>query len=76
MNIPDISISLKCLFCKSALSAEEGSEFQSGDMIECNECHEMNDYDSVLEVAKEEGMESMKKEVTKQIKSQFKNFFK
>lgn len=76
MDIPNINISLKCLFCKSVLTAEEGSGFQSGDLIECNECHEMNDYDSVLEVAKEDGVERMKQEVNKSIKSQFKDFLK
>ena len=63
MDIPDIKISLKCLFCKSDIMAEEGKQYQSGDMIECRECHEMNDYDSLMEVAKEVGLEKMKHEV-------------
>jgi hypothetical protein len=76
MDIPEIRISLKCLFCKSDLMAEEGKEYNSGDMIECLECHEMNDYDSLMEVAKEEGLERMKSEVNRAIKNKFKNLFK
>lgn len=56
--------------------AEEGKEYHSEDMIECFECHELNDYDSLMEVAKEEGLEKMKAEVNKTIKNEFKNLFK
>ena len=56
--------------------AEEGKEYQSGDMKECRECHEINDYDSLMEVAKEVGLERMKKEVDKALKNEFKKLFK
>ena len=76
MDIPEIRISLKCLFCKSDLMVEEGKDYMSGDMVECSECHELNDYDSLMEVAKEEGMEKMKVEVNKVLKNEFKDLFK
>ena len=56
--------------------AEEGKEYSSGDMIECTECHEMNDYESVMEIAKEEGLEAMKLEVNKALKNEFGKLFK
>ena len=76
MDIPDIRITLRCLFCKSDLTAEEGKFYQSGDMIECQKCSELNDYDSVMEVVKEEGMEKLKDEVNIALKDKFKNLFK
>ena len=39
-------------------------------------CGEDNDYDSVLEVAKEEGMEKMKGAVQDQLEKDFKGLFK
>ena len=44
MDIPEIRINLRCFFCKSDLKGEDGKEYCSGDMIECSECHELNDY--------------------------------
>lgn len=34
----------------------ESQKYQSGDMFKCSECGELNDYDSVLVVAKEQGI--------------------
>jgi phage FluMu protein Com len=70
------SIEVKCLFCDATLKSEDGQEYQSGDMIKCSECGELNDYDSVLEVAKEQGVELVKNELEKELKSKFKNLFK
>jgi len=49
----NFTIEVLCLFCHSTLTADEDMEFESGDLIKCNSCGEMNDYDSVVEVAKE-----------------------
>lgn len=65
-----------CLFCDSVLKVEEGKEYTSGDMIKCHECGEMNDYDSVLDIAKEKGVEMIKKNATKEIKTKLNNLFK
>ncbi|UXD87212.1 hypothetical protein [Thalassolituus hydrocarboniclasticus] len=70
------SIEVKCLFCDATLKTGEGLEHQSGDMIKCSECGELNDYDSVLEVAKEQGIELIKNELEKDLKSKLKNLFK
>ena len=70
------SVEVECLFCDAALKVEVGKEYQSGDMIKCSECGELNDYDSLLDVAKEKGMELVKVELEKELKSKFKNLFK
>jgi transcription elongation factor Elf1 len=74
----ELKAPLKCLFCGSPLVKQEGVEFNSGDLIKCNKCGESNDYDSVLEVAKEEGLASMKDVLYEQlqIQSKFKDLFK
>jgi hypothetical protein len=68
----ELKAPLKCLFCGSPLVKREGVEFNSGDLIKSN------DYDSVLEVAKEEGLASMKDVLYEQlqIQSKFKDLFK
>jgi len=70
------SIKVKCLFCDATLTTKEDQEYQSGDMIECSNCGELNDYDSVLDIAKEEGVQLVKDELEKELKSKFKNLFK
>ena len=76
MDIPEFTVNLKCLFCGSALTGPEGTEYHSGDLIKCAKCGEGNDYDSVLEVAKEEGTEKMKNAVQDQLQKQFEELFK
>lgn len=76
MNIPDRSIALKCLFCHSELKGPEDANYSSGDLIKCQECGEENDFDSVVEVAKETGIAEVKKEVEDQLAKAFKGLFK
>ena len=76
MDIPDFEVNLKCLFCGEVLEGPEDAEYRSGDLIKCAKCGEENDYDSVLEVAKEEGVEQVKKMVEEQLQKQFKGLFK
>ena len=76
MDMPDFTISLKCLFCGEALQGPENAEYQSGDLIKCTKCGEENDYDSVLEVAKEEGGVQVREMVEDALQRQFKGLFK
>ncbi|MCX4188351.1 hypothetical protein [Methylophaga sp. OBS4] len=76
MDIAPISVEITCLFCDSPLTGEEDANFESGDMIECAECGESNDYDSVLEVAKEKGMTKMTEKVQTAIEKEFSKLFK
>ncbi|MBD5770611.1 hypothetical protein [Marinomonas colpomeniae] len=70
------SIEVVCLFCDAPLRIEDNKEYQSGDMINCFECKELNDYDSVLDIAKEKGIKLAKDEFEKEINSSLKNLFK
>jgi hypothetical protein len=45
-------------------------------LIECTACGEHNDYDSLLQVAKEKGVEHIKKAVEEHIRHEFKDLFK
>lgn len=76
MDIPDLTVSLKCLFCGETLQGPEDAEYQSSDLIKCAKCGEENDYDSVLEVAKEEGVSQVKEIVEDELQKQFKGLFK
>lgn len=66
------SIDILCLFCHSSFHVEDGSEFFSGDMLECNSCGEFNDYDSLLEVAKERALDTLTKDWEQKLKNVFK----
>jgi hypothetical protein len=76
MDIPKLTVTLKCLFCGSPLEGPEDAHYNSGDLIQCTTCGEQNDFDSVLEVAKEEGMAKMKEAVQEQLHKEFKGLFK
>ena len=72
----NFTIEVLCLFCHSTLTADEDIEFESGDLIKCNSCGEMNDYDSVVEVAKEKAVEKVKTDVEEELSKTFNNLFK
>jgi phage FluMu protein Com len=72
----EFKITVRCLFCQAPLQAEEGADFSSGDMIKCQSCGELNDYDSVVDVAKEEGVEKVKTELENELKKSLKGLFK
>lgn len=76
MDIPAFEVTLVCLFCGAPLKGPEDAEYFSGDLIECRQCGEQNDYDSVLEVAKEKGMEHVKETAEEQLRNKFKDLFK
>ncbi|OEF20695.1 hypothetical protein A145_03050 [Vibrio splendidus 5S-101] len=56
MEDGNFTIELKCLFCDCPLEGDSDQEFSSGDLIKCQNCSELNDYDSLLDVAGEEGL--------------------
>lgn len=72
----EFKITALCLFCQAPLEADESAELESGDMIKCNSCGELNDYDSVIEVAKEKGVEKVKSEVEAELKKTMGKLFK
>ena len=72
----EFKITALCLFCQAPLQAKEGASFESGDMIKCELCGELNDYDSVVEVAKEKGVEKVKSQIEAELKKSLKGLFK
>lgn len=76
MEDKEFNITLKCLFCGCDLQGDMAKEFQSGDMLKCQECGELNDYDSLVEVAVEEGKASVADYANKEIAKILKRIFK
>jgi len=76
MDIKPVNITLTCLFCDSDLVTEEGDTFQTGDLLKCPSCKHDNDYDSLIAVAKEKGIEQLQQQVTLEAKKAFGKLFK
>lgn len=70
------TISLKCLFCDCELQGDAEKEFSSGDMLRCQECGELNDYDALIDVASDEGKELAEKYAKEEIEKILKKAFK
>lgn len=75
MDIEPIHITLVCLFCGADLQSTEDTKFLSGDLIQCRQCGERNDYDSLIEAAKEKGISEINGEVEKQLDRKLKSIF-
>ncbi|MEZ8806753.1 hypothetical protein [Vibrio atlanticus] len=71
-----MKISGKCLFCGSVNIGQGGSDFKSGELIQCNDCGEFSDYDSISAIAIEEAQALVKEQLQAQLKSVFGAKFK
>lgn len=69
-------ISLKCLFCDCELQGDTENEFSSGDMLECQECGELSDYDALIDAAADEGKEIAAKYAKEEIEKMLKKAIK
>lgn len=76
MNDSKVTITLKCLFCDSPLKSTNEENPESGEMVRCFECGEMNDYDSVVEAAIEEGKKEVLEIAKNEIEQRLKKLFK
>ena len=76
MEDKEFRITVKCLFCGCDLKGDTERKYQSGDMLKCQECGELNDYDSLIEVAVEEGKASVGDYANKEIAKMLKDIFK
>lgn len=76
MDIKPRNVALKCLFCDEVLQGSVDAEYASGDLIECLACGEGNDFDSVIEIAKQEGIEDAKDEIRDKLIKEFGKLFK
>ena len=76
MEIDPIEVELRCLFCDAVLGGKPGDDKpKSGDLIPCPACGQGNDFDSVLEVAKEKGVAQVEEAVGKKIAEELKKIF-
>lgn len=75
MTSEPIHITVVCLFCGADLKGPESANYSSGDLIKCQECGEHNDYDSVIEVAKEKGIAQVKQELEEYLKNGIQSIF-
>lgn len=71
-----VSISLKCLFCNDNLHADTDKTIQVDEMITCINCGEKNDFDSVRNIAIQEGKEEVKKAILESLQKKIKNIVK
>jgi Mg2+ and Co2+ transporter CorA len=76
MDDLNYTIQLKCLFCDSVLEGDSKKELSSGDMVKCQNCNELNDYDALIDVAHDEGLTLVKNELNDQMKKIFGKRFK
>ena len=76
MEDKSFSISLKCVFCDCAINGNTEQEFNSGDMIKCQECEELNDYDVLIELATKEGEELVAERIQSEMEKKLKKLFK
>lgn len=64
-------IEIKCLFCDAVLSGKANKKYESGDMLKCQNCQALNDYDSLLSVVEEEAEERIAKHLDEVISKRF-----
>jgi hypothetical protein len=76
MENKEFHISLKCFFCGSYLNKVSKKECKSGDVLKCQECGELNDYDSLKDVAIEEGKAAFASYAKGEISNMLKDIFK
>ena len=76
MKDKSFTVELKCLFCDCPLEGDTEKEYVSGDMLECQNCHELNDYDALIDVAAEDGKELVADYAQKEIEKMLKKAFK
>ena len=76
MQNKKFDINLKCFFCKCNLEGDTEKEYSSGDMLKCQACGELNDYDALIKVATEEGTKIVEQYAQDEITKMFKNTFK
>jgi len=76
MEDKTFTVELTCLFCDSVLQGDTEAEYVSGDMIKCQDCHELNDFDALIDVASEKGKKAVSDHVLNEVEASLKNMFK
>ncbi len=64
------TIKARCFFCFSTdfILPHDDYQVQPGEMIQCSNCERLNDYDSLMRVAKRKGEEWAKELAEKMVK--------
>jgi len=76
MEDKTFTVSLKCLFCGCPLEGDTNKEYSSGDMLKCQNCEELNDYDALMDVAADEGESLVTNYANSEIDKMLKKHFK
>lgn len=76
MDDKSFTVPLKCLFCDCPLEGDTEKEYVSGDMLKCQECEELNDYNALIDVAAEEGKAIVAGRLKSEVNKIAKNLFK
>lgn len=76
MEDKTFTVSLKCLFCDCPLEGDTNKEYSSGDMLKCQNCEELNDYDALMDVAADEGESLVTNYANTEIDKMLKKHFK
>jgi len=76
MEDKSFTVELKCLFCDCVLEGDIEKEYMSGDMLGCKHCGELNDYDSLMDVAADEGKALVAEHIESEMKKIEKSFSK
>lgn len=71
-----VSVSLRCLFCNDNLQGDTENPPQEGEMMVCTHCGEKNDFDSVREIAIQEGRKELEEAVLESFTKKMKKIFK
>ncbi|MDR0339466.1 MAG: hypothetical protein LBH65_04220 [Desulfovibrio sp.] len=66
----EFTLVFRCVFCQSTdfVVPHEGYKLEHGEMVTCASCGRENDYSSLYEVTKEEGIEAVKDAVHDMLK--------
>jgi hypothetical protein len=76
MEDKTFTVNLKCLFCDCPLEGDTNKEYSSGDMLKCQNCEELNDYDALMDVAADEGESLVTNYANSEIDNMLKKHFK
>ena len=71
-----IKVPLQCVFCKSNLTYNTENPYKYGDIIKCQNCGKMNDFNSVMKIAINKGKEKIKDEAINFVKKELQKTFK
>lgn len=67
-------IKLECIFCGSTdfEVPYQGYQPKENENVKCSNCNQLNIYEDLLEIAKEKGMDEVKEDIEKKLKTMFK----